>query len=185
MKKVILFILLIFVSNSCKNEVNRNKKIPVKKNENETIYLIDTVKRNIGIRFDFKKQKNTEKKSEIIQHLMHCTMIDFYIYNDNNYPIYFQSTSCYGEIDLLVFDKNILTNNQSINCVINNPIIISIMPHDYYRFNAFFQILKRNRKINFGFDFVRCNKNDNAENILKFKNPAIKNIIWSGLKNLQ
>lgn len=133
-----------------------------------------------NVKFSFKIVK--------VKNRMYDYELKASIENQNKDTVYFLCMSCFGESDLIEFDKRFFEIDNYINCSASNPSKYKIAPNSKHKFNTTLKIKKNIKKVKLGFDFFAVKK----DFVLEIGNPINiserlkenKTIIWAKEKIL-
>mgnify|MGYP000660448604 CR=1 FL=1 len=143
--------------------------------------------------YDIKEKNKVNKSNLEFEYKAFETDIkDFYtitarIFNDKTDTVYFISSTCNGEADLIEFNTNQCLLMNQVSCYVNSPIILSIPPRSHHRFGKI-RLKKLSETVKLGFNFYEVNKyfklstNSLAENLTM--TDVEKSIIWAKEKRL-
>jgi hypothetical protein len=168
------------------SKVSVGQKIPgeqdSKKQVDATTLSASIKSKNItGVRFDISASRLDVFKETI--------KIKATLFNNNVDTIYFLTSTCDGEQYSLRYDTAKFISSPFINCNASYPRIQKIAPKGQYDFLAHFHSIRKETKINLGFDFYIVDKSIDLSKISldKIHNRPTKeqNILWTGEKTIK
>lgn len=125
-----------------------------------------------GIRFDFKTTGAKESSA---------FRLDATLFNDNTDTAYFLSWSCDGLIYQLKYDTSNLSLYPHYLCNMSYPIMKSIPPKGRFDFDAMLGMLKKEKTLKIGFNFIQIPSNFDLslEHVRKYQEAHGQDILWA------